>query len=138
VILGVLVEKSDIVGVHTIYCREIYNGSHEKISWCKNFVLWAFHKNLTCGTNMRSMDWCICSYTMMAGALTNFSLNSQTIVTIWHTFPTTVDAEWLAFSTLPFPAAIAWDDVNEPLGSGSLFLGCSHLKKAIFTISFTD
>ena len=75
---------------------------------------------------------------MMAGILPNFSLNSQTIVTVWHTCPTTVDAEWMAFSTSPFAAAIAWDDVNEPLGSGSPFLGCSDLNKAIFTIPFTD
>jgi len=44
---------------------------------------------------------------MMAGVLPNFSLNSQTIVTVWHTFPTTVDAEWMTFSTSPFAAAIA-------------------------------
>jgi len=33
-------------------------------------------------------DWCIHSYTMMAGVLANFGPNSQTIQPIWRTFPT--------------------------------------------------
>ena len=50
-----------------------------------------------------------------------------------------LDAVWMASSTSWFAAAIAWDgieDDNEPLGSGRPFLGCSHLNKAIFAISF--
>jgi len=32
-------------------------------------------------------DWCIRSYTMMAGILANFSQNIQTILPVWPTFP---------------------------------------------------
>ena len=45
----------------------------------------------------------------------------------------------MASSTSRFAAVIAWDgieDDSEPLGSGRLFLGCSNLSKAIFTIDF--
>ena len=38
-------------------------------------------------------------------------------------------------------AAIAWDGIennNEPLGSGRLFLGCSHLDNTNFAILFTN
>jgi len=33
-------------------------------------------------------DWCIRSYTMMAGVLANFGLNSWAILPVWHMFPT--------------------------------------------------
>jgi len=62
-----------------------------------------------------------------------------TYITIVITYSFQLDAVRMASSTSRFAAAIAWDgigDDNEPLGSGRPFLGCSHLNKAIFAISF--
>jgi len=52
-----------------------------------------------------------------------------------------LDSVRMASSTSRFAAPIARngiEDNNQPLGSGRQFLGCSHLNKAIFVISFTD
>ena len=54
----------------------VIKGSREKILRSKIFALWAFRENLTRGANMEEYgrDWCIRSYTMMAGVLANFCM----------------------------------------------------------------
>ena len=63
-------------------------------------------------------DWCIRSYTMMAGVLANFGLNSWDILPIWHMFPTRCGMGGF------FHTAIAWDgieDDNQPLDQEDRF-----------------
>ena len=72
-------------------------------------------------------DWCIHSYTKVAGVLANFSLNSQTILPIWRTFLTRCGTE--GFFDFSICCSITWngiEDDNEHLGSGKPFLGGSY------------
>jgi len=54
----------------------VIKGSHEKISLSNIFAPWAFRENLTRGENMEEYgrDWCIRSYTMMAGLVQTVEL----------------------------------------------------------------
>jgi len=72
-------------------------------------------------------DWCIHSYTKVAGVLANFSLNSRTVLPVWCTFPTRCDMD--GFFNFSICCSITWDgivDDNEHLGSGRPFLGGSY------------